>query len=89
MIKTAEEFLKGKPFSIESINQHMIEFAKLHCIEQAKVISEKAEIEERNYLKTPMKAENYGQEVQSEHEGIYYGVDKNSILNAYNLNNIK
>ena len=29
-IPTAEEFLKGKPFSIESIYSNMIEFAKLH-----------------------------------------------------------
>jgi len=29
-IPTAEEFLRGKPFSIESIYNNMIEFAKLH-----------------------------------------------------------
>jgi hypothetical protein len=30
MIPTAEEFLRGKPFSIESIHSNMIQFAKLH-----------------------------------------------------------
>jgi hypothetical protein len=29
-IPTAVEFLRGKPFSIESIHSNMIEFAKLH-----------------------------------------------------------
>ena len=30
MKQTAEEFLRGKPFSIESIHSNMIQFAKLH-----------------------------------------------------------
>ena len=72
-MQTAEEFLKGKPFSIESIHKYMIEFAKLHCIEQAKVISEKAEI-------------NCNCDGDEWCRGE---IDKNSILNAYSLDLIK
>lgn len=39
-----------------------------------------AEIEERNYKKSPFKTLNLGQEISSEYEGVYYGVDKQSIL---------
>ena len=48
--------------------------------EAIKTAVESAEIEERDYRKHPTEVSNYGQEVCSEHEGIYYGVDKNSIL---------
>jgi len=92
MIPTAEEFFRewdGCSQETFEWKLMMIEFAKLHCIEQARVISEKAEVEERNYNKTPMGVENYGQEIQSDQEGIYYGVDKDSILNAYDLDLIK
>jgi len=66
-----EEMFKG--LNIKD-NEHliprlMIKFAKLHCIEQAKVISENAEVNVINYND--------------------YEVDKDSILNAYNLENIK
>ena len=56
-----------------SIKRAMIKFAKLHCIEQAKVISEKA------------KTEKIGK------SGSFYdaGVDKDSILKAYDLKLIK
>lgn len=46
--------------------------------------AENAEIEERDYRKNPTKISNYGQEVCSEYEGIYYGVDKQSILDTIN-----
>jgi hypothetical protein len=77
---TAEEFLKGKPFSIEAINQHMIKFTKLHCIEQARVISEKAKIETFMTFIKNVESATYLNDVF---------VDKDSILNAYDLNIIK
>jgi hypothetical protein len=86
MIPTAEEFLKGKPFSIESIHKYMIEFAKLHCIEQAKVISENVEADfepmgwlAEQHLSTPFIA---GKDYE-------VPVSRHSILNAYSLDLIK
>lgn len=43
-IQTAEEFIKGKEFSISSIQNMMIEFAKLHVTAALKQASESAEI---------------------------------------------
>jgi len=77
---TAEEFLK--PYHDDLVlgriilHKAMIEFAKLHCEAQLKAILEKA--------KTKIEWEgNTGSE--------YYGivVDKDSIINAYDLNKIK
>jgi hypothetical protein len=68
-IPTAEEFLRGKPFSIESIYNNMIEFAKLHVEAALKEASENAE----SYVIGGLTSE----------------VDKDSILNAYPLTNIK
>jgi hypothetical protein len=41
-IPTAEEFLRGKPFSIESIHSNMIQFAKLHVEAALKVAAKSA-----------------------------------------------
>ena len=55
------------------------------AIKQAlELAAENAEIEERDYRHSPTKISNYGQEVCSEWEGIYYGVDKQSILDTIN-----
>jgi hypothetical protein len=68
--QTAEEFLRGKPFSIESIHSNMIQFAKLHVEAALKAASENADtIHIRNTND--------------------YEIDKESILNAYPLTNIK
>lgn len=72
---TAEEFLKNKPFSIESIHECMIEFAKLHCIEQAKAICKDVDFTIETYA--------------SRQQGSIVEVDKDSILNAYPLDLIK
>lgn len=78
-LPTAEEFLDCKSSDydyfdkeLELIKNKMIEFAKLHCIEQAKVISEKA--------KAGMNFNFTG--------NVPY-VITSSILNAYNLDEIK
>lgn len=80
-LPTAEEFLKQKPFihGMTRLDQEvaMIEFAKLHCIEQARVISEKAELETLYY--NPVNPSMGGHEI----------VNKDSILNAYSLDLIK
>lgn len=77
-IPTAEEFAKTHhPMKTYPVDyQMMIEFAKLHCEAQAKVISENVKTKEV--------------------DGGYQGggtsitiVDKESILNAYPLTNIK
>jgi len=78
-ILTAEKFIEKKhssiPYLLEDFVDLMVEFAKLHCIEQARVISVKA------YL-TDFACE-FLQEGSSE------AIDKDSILNAYDLNLIK
>ena len=86
MIKTAEEFLKGKPFSIESINQHMIDFAKLHVTEALKEASEKvdADFEPMGWL-----AEQHLTSPFIAGEDYEIGISRESILNAYPLNLIK
>ena len=79
MIPTAKEFLESKHIEGSSRRcEAMIEFAKLHCIEQAKIISENATV-------TPIDHEEIS-------EGSFrpiWGVDDDSILNAYSLNLIK
>ena len=62
----------------EDVKLAMIEFGK----QLLELAAENAEIEERDYRKNPTKISNYGEEVCSEYEGIYYGVDKQSILNT-------
>ena len=85
-MKTAKEWFKeelsGEPLTQENVIE-VIKMAQLEVIEETvKLCAENAEIEERDYRKNPTKVENYGQEVSSEYEGIYYGVDTQSILNC-------
>lgn len=54
------------------------------CRQTLELAAENAELEERDYRKNPTKISNYGEEVCSEYEGIYYGVDKQSILSTIN-----
>lgn len=78
---TAEEFLinqrivKEVPHSLECelLKSWIRDFAKLHCIEQAKVISEKITM-----------TNDYGPSGE-----LFECIDKDSILNAYSLDNIK
>jgi len=76
MIPTAEEFLRGKPFSVQAIHQHMVEFAKLHVEAALKAASD-----------MPLKSEPPC--VLAYCECPDYSVDCDSILNAYPLTNIK
>jgi hypothetical protein len=81
-IPTAEEFydkkdINGLPMSF---NEKMIEFAKLHVQEALKEASEKVRQIEDPYAYTG----NTGSEYPAD-----YIVDKDSILNAYPLTNIK
>lgn len=79
-IPTAEEFLNQKPFlnGMTRMDQRiaMIEFAKLHVEAALKEASEKAETDYE--LGNPYDANSR-----------YEIVNKNSILNAYSLENIK
>ena len=69
-----KEELSGEPLTQENVIEGLIQFAKLHCIEQARVISEKAVI----FL--PSHSHLHGTK----------NVDEDSIINAYNLEeNIK
>ena len=54
------------------------------CKQALELAAENAELEERDYRKNSTKISNYGEEVCSEYEGIYYGVDKQSILSTIN-----
>lgn len=84
-IKTAEEFLRGKPFSIESIHNNMIEFAKLHVEAALKAASENAYVE---YIDLDTnEIFDYTDVITDDNVGA--DVNKNSILNAYPLNLIK
>jgi hypothetical protein len=86
-LPTAEEFLREKYtgeftqegatnlFDLYEVQQVMIEFAKLHCEAQVKEITEKVKVV---YIEPDGCA-----------TGDYYDVDKDSIINAYNLNDIK
>ena len=81
-MKTAEEFLLQKPFILGMTRADqviaMIEFAKMHVQEALKQASEKAFV-------TPIDHEEIS-------EGSFipiWGVDDESILNAYPLENIK
>ena len=76
-MKTAEEFLKEN-YKVKvgvTIEEAMIEFAKMHVQEALKQASEKAEVEHE--LSNPY-------DPNSE----YQIVNKDSILNAYHLENI-
>ena len=79
-IPTVEEFLKGRPWKNgmnlqERIHESMIEFAKLHVEAALKEASENAFI--TNHKPT------------LDDDRFYKKIDKNSILNAYPLTNIK
>lgn len=85
MILTAEEFLRGKPFSIESIHQLMIEFAQMHvhaALEAAFNDSE-MRVSENDTNEYPSFTDNYDDGY------VTITVSKDSILNAYPLTNIK
>ena len=86
-MKTAEEFLMQKKYPLYNefgglgmyyVREAMIEFAKMHVQEALKQASENATV-------TPIDHEEIS-------EGSFrpiWGVDDESILNAYSLENIK
>lgn len=71
----------------------MIEFAKLHCEAQLEAILENAKLDVKK--KSQFGKSRKWQKVKDNEEvdlfsyEMQYFVDKNSIINAYNLNNIK
>lgn len=74
MIPTAEEqYTKSEDKS--DLIEAMIEFAKLHVQEALKQASENADMNDDYY--------------NSQQEGSFGGIDKDSILEAYPLDNIK
>ena len=87
-LPTAEEFLKqyqkgADSFCVtkgEAINK-LIEFAKLHVQEALKQASEKSLMKDVN-------EDCHYEDEEGNFPEIYF-IDKDSILNAYNLNNIK
>lgn len=92
-MKTAEEILKewGVVNQIDGSNlsgavEAMIEFAKQHCTEQAKVISEnvEADFEPMGWL-----ADHHLNDPFIAGEDYEIPVSRQSILNAYPLNLIK
>jgi hypothetical protein len=83
-IPTAEEFLKGKPFSIESIYSNMIEFAKLHVESALKSASEQPSRKE--VCKNPYQCTKC-QNDTCDYPTKY--IEQSLILNAYSLTLIK
>ncbi len=80
----------GKPqFKHEKkvIDEMLVEFAKLHVEAALKEASKNVKIEHRDYKNN--KFIPYGQEVSSDMENCYWGVNNESILNAYPLTSIK
>lgn len=96
-ILTAEEFLisksqqyaKGIGNSFKNNEtlecERLIEFAKFHVKEALKQVSEKAEFD--NYNNSDTERRSKGKIIS--HNGWTYQIDKESILNAYPLENIK
>ena len=87
-IPTAKELLKdktqfgtyGNMYKREDVSKKMIEFAKLHVEAALKEASEKA-VTDYEYA---------GETGEFDDISVYdYFVDKNSILNAYPLENVK
>jgi len=79
-IPTAKQFLSNNAqrFQSTSVDEWLIEFAKLHVEAALKAASDKAEITPIDHVEIS--------------EGSFrpiWGVDDNSILNAYPLTNIK
>lgn len=75
-----EEELSGEPLTQESVIEVLEMVQKETWNEALDKAAESAEIEERDYKKSPLKTTNLGQEISSEYEGVYYGIDKQSIL---------
>jgi len=82
---TAEEFLDNKysnkndrpPYGHVETEEFLIEFAKYHVQQALKEAAEKAKMREEYYFNDEDKVETAP------------FIDENSILNAYNLDNIK
>lgn len=85
MIPTAEEFLRGKPFSIESIHSNMIQFAKLHVEAALEAASDNAYVEYIDLHTNEIF--DYTDVIFDANVGA--DVNKKSILNAYPIENIK
>ena len=86
MAPTAFEYLKTCLPEITKntpMEYYLIEFAKLHCIEQAKVILKNAELIEVRQFSSDGTCQ-----ILSE-AGDPFELDKDSILNAYSLDLIK
>ena len=83
-MKEANEYLGILTFNPNTLTDEVVEIIKQAQVdawnEALDKAAESAEIEERNYKKSPFKTLNLGQEISSEYEGVYYGVDKQSIL---------
>ncbi len=94
-ILTAEEFCKEfKPtFKTwqENFHETMIEFAKLHVVKALKQASEKVQLDGYNYNEKGIQINksNFGQEINAGTSNFYVSTSKDSILNAYSLENIK
>jgi hypothetical protein len=93
-MKTAEKFLNKKKYpsfnengglGIHYVKEAMIEFAKMHVQEALKQVSEKAFVEYID-LNTD-EIFDYTDVIADDDVGV--NVNKDSILNAYSLENIK
>jgi len=84
-MKTAEEFLKKEDIYKYSVKDLLIEFAKLHVEAALKAASKKASVEYVDL--TNNEIFDYTDVITDDSVGA--DVNKNSILNAYPLENIK
>lgn len=89
-ILTAEEFV-NRPFGQKWDTQTlMIEFAKMHCEAQREAILEKVNLRGvSQFDNSPDKIVDGAYEVDSNGPDYNFTVNKESIINAYPLENIK
>jgi len=91
MVPTAKEFrLPKKLDNLRAWTEEkiMIEFAKLHCIEQERVIREKA-ILSIDGIAEISNGQRYLVDSGNHYSETEIKIDSDSILNAYPLDNIK
>jgi len=100
MMLSAEEKLKANFFNgiyveihsgdFEDIKNIMIEFAKIHCIEQAKRCYEASRIKiQPKDSPVYLQEEILVKDITDNNKTVWVSIDKDSILNAYDLDNIK
>jgi hypothetical protein len=92
MIPTAKKFWSNacKNETLKSPADIMIEFAKLHCESQSERCYQASRIRiQPKDNPIYLQEEILVRDITDDNKTVWISIDKDSILNAYNLNNIK